>query len=668
MNRISRRDFLSQSLKVSAGLTLWPYLSSCTRTAVSDSFGKKIVILGVDGMDPFLLRQFVMEGVMPNFLRLIHAGSFKKMSSSIPPQSPVAWSDFAVGASAGVHGIFDFIHRDPKTMTPYLSSSEVSGAKSTLNLGDWRIPLGSGEAKLLRQGKPFWEYLDEAGIPCTIFKLPGNFPVTSETVRCVSGMGTPDLLGSYGTFSFFTSNPQDAPKRITGGAVLPVKIVDNKISGELVGPVNTLKKGEPKARLPFAVWRDPHNDVVKIKIQDHELIMTPGEWSDWLQVSFDFVPHIKSVSGICKVLIKQVHPHFEMYVSPLNIDPTGQSLPVTSPDGYGQELAEHIGLFGTKGLPADTKGLSYGILSEEEYLESSRQVLDESRRAMQYELDKLQAQNSGVLFFYYSNLDQDSHMYWRAIDKAHPMYTPEIAAKYSNALRNLYVQMDDILGDVYKKFDLNDDNFRLIIMSDHGFAPFYRSVNLNTWLLNEGYVSLIDTHSQEEQTFFENVDWSGTQAYGLGINALYLNIEGRERFGTVPGYHAPKLMTKLKNQLLALKDPLTGENAISRIWFGREIYNRDDDKTPDLIIGWNRGYRASWETVLGGFPREVFVDNDDKWSGDHCIDPFWVPACLLANRKITVPKPSLPDVTATILSECNIPIPSQMTGKPLYEV
>jgi predicted AlkP superfamily phosphohydrolase/phosphomutase len=228
--------------------------------------------------------------------------------------------------------------------------------------------------------------------------------------------------------------------------------------------------------------------------------------------------------------------------------------------------------------------------------------------------------------------------------------------------------MDDILGDVYKKFDLKDDNFRLIIMSDHGFAPFYRSVNLNTWLLNEGYVSLIDPSSQEEQTFFENVNWSGTQAYGLGINALYLNTEGRERYGTVSGYHAPKVMTKLQKQLLALRDPLTGEKAISRIWTGKEIYNRNDDRTPDLIIGWNRGYRASWETVLGGFPREVFVDNDDKWSGDHCIDPFWVPACVLFNRKITVARPKLPDVTATILAECDIPIPTQMTGKPLYEV
>jgi predicted AlkP superfamily phosphohydrolase/phosphomutase len=668
MKGMTRRDFLFEGLKVGAGLSLSPLFSCSSRPARRESFHKKIVILGIDGMDPLLLHQFVMEGVMPNFLQLIYTGSFRKMTSSIPPQSPVAWSDFAIGASAGIHGIFDFIHRDPETMTPYLSSSTISEASNTFQIGDWRIPLGSGEAKQLREGKPFWEYLGEAGIPCTIFKLPGNFPVASKTAKCVSGMGTPDLLGSYGTFAYFTSDPPDDLQDVTGGVVIPVHIIDNKISAEMIGPVNTLRMDKSRVKVPFVVWRDPQNHVVKIKIQDHVLVMTTGEWSDWIQLSFDLVPHVRSVKGICKILIKQIHPHFEMYVSPVNVHPTNQAVPVTCPVAYGRELVDHIGLFGTKGLPADTKGLSYGILSEEEYLELSRQILDESRKAMQYELGKLQTQTNGVLFFYFSNLDQDTHMYWRTIDSAHPLYTPRIAGKYSNAIRNLYIEMDNILGDVYKQFDINDDNFRLIIMSDHGFAPFYRSVTLNTWLLNNGYISLIDRHSQDQHTFFENVNWSRTQAYGLGINALYLNVEGRERYGTVPRRYTPERLTRLKKQLLVLKDPLTGENAISRIWSGSEIYNREDNKTPDLIIGWNKGYRASWETVLGGFPLEVFVNNEDKWSGDHCIDPFWVPAVLLANRKITLKKPTLPDVTATILAECNTPIPEQMSGKLLYDI
>jgi predicted AlkP superfamily phosphohydrolase/phosphomutase len=624
--------------------------------------------LGIDGMDPFLLRQFIREGIMPNFLKLLYSGSFMKMRSSVPPQSPVAWSDFSVGASAAVHGIFDFIHRDPKTMTPYLSTSEISSATNTLAIGNWEIPLGRGTARKLREGKPFWEYLGDAGIPVTVFKMPGNFPVDSKKARCVSGMGTPDLLGSYGSFSFFTSNPMDTSKQMTGGTVFPVKIVDNKITAELKGPINTLKKDRANVRIPFVVWRDPQNDVVKIRFQDHTLIMVAGEWSDWLRISFDFVPHVNAVAGICKILIKQVHPHFEMYVSPINIDPVEPSLPITCPDDYGRELTDNIGLFGTKGLPADTKALSYGVLAEEEYLQSSRQILDESRKLLRYELSRLQTQTCGVLFFYLSNLDQDTHMYWRAIDTSHPLYTRDIGAKYQHAIKNLYVKMDSILGDVYKTFDIEDNNYRLIVMSDHGFAPFYRSVNLNTWLLNNGFVSLIDRYSQSENIFFENMNWAKTKAYGLGINALYLNRAGRERYGTVTHREAQLLIARLRQELLTLRDPKTGKNAVSNVWIGKDIYGRDDDKTPDLIIGWNRGYRASWETVLGGFPLEVFVDNDDKWSGDHCIDPFWVPAVLLTNRKMTLKKPTLPDITATILAEYNVPIPTQMTGKPLYDV
>jgi len=325
-------------------------------------------------------------------------------------------------------------------------------------------------------------------------------------------------------------------------------------------------------------------------------------------------------------------------------------------------------LFGTKGLPADTKALSYGVLSDDEYLQLSGQILKENRRLMQYELQKLKSQSCGVLFYYFSNLDQDSHMFWRAIDKKHPLHTEEVGQKYNEVIKKLYIEMDHVLGDVYKVFDTSADNFRLIVMSDHGFAPFYRSVNLNTWLFNNGYVSLIDKDLQDRGTFFENVDWSKTKAYGLGINALYINKQSRERYGIVPVNESEQLLLKLKRELMALKDPASGSNAVSNVWIGKELYNRDDDKVPDIIIGWNRGYRASWETILGGFPQEVFVDNDDKWSGDHCIDPFWVPAVLLANKKITLPRPTLPDVTATILAECNIAIPDQMTGKPLYRV
>ncbi len=668
MTAITRRDFLVKSAKLGVGLSSCPWVVHCAQTKPSSSFRKKMIILGIDGMDPSLVEQFVKEGVMPNFYILMNKGNLKRMASSIPPQSPVAWSDFAVGASAGVHGVFDFIHRDPKTMIPYFSTAEVLPAAKSLKMGGWEIPLSKGTARPLREGRPFWEYLSDSGIPTTIFKIPGDFPVYGKAVRRVSGMGTPDLLGTYGTFSFYTSSPTQDFKEIAGGTVTRLKIMDNKITSELIGPANPLKKNKPNVKIPFTVWRDPQNEAVKIKLQDHELLMTPGEWSDWIQLSFDLIPHAKTLKGICRILIKQVHPNFEMYVSPMNIDPTDQALPVTSPVHLGHELVDEVGWYGTKGLPADTKALSMGVLTEDDYIEQSGQILGESERLLDHELRRLKDQSSGVLFFYFSNIDQDSHMYWRALDRKHPSYSPALGARYSMTIQRLYIEMDRILGKVLRAVDRMGDDIRLIVMSDHGFAPFYRCVNLNTWLLDNGYTSLIDPHAREKDTFFENVNWPKTQAYGLGINALYLNREGREKYGTVSKHEVKDLIAKLKGELLQLKDPGNGRNAISNIWIGKEIFHREDEKTPDMIIGWNWGYRASWETILGGFSETVFADNTDKWSGDHCIDPSHVPAVLISNKKITEQTPSLPDVTATILAEYGIPTPRQMTGRPLYKI
>ena len=141
---------------------------------------KKVIILGIDGMDVHLSRVYMRQGLLPNFTRLAHIGGFQSVASSIPPQSPVAWSNFSVGASPAVHGIYDFIHRDPETMMPYLSSAKVSGSGRTLNVGDWKIPLVGGGAEPLRHGKPFWEYLAEYDIPTTIFKMPANFPCRNK--------------------------------------------------------------------------------------------------------------------------------------------------------------------------------------------------------------------------------------------------------------------------------------------------------------------------------------------------------------------------------------------------------------------------------------------------------------------------------------------------------
>jgi predicted AlkP superfamily phosphohydrolase/phosphomutase len=662
---MKRREFLKASAAIGLGCSFLP--TGCWFNSKPKS-NKKVIVLGIDGMDTHLTREYMRQGLLPNFSTLAKKGSFRSVDTSFPPQSPVAWSNFIVGAPSSTHGIYDFIHRDPQTMLPYLSTSSVKRAAKTLDLGNWKIPLSKGKTQNLRKGKPFWEYLSERDIPTTVFKVPANFPCQSKKVNMVSGMGTPDLRGGYGNFTLFTTAPHLFKKEMTGGKVISVAFQEQKIRADLPGPVNTLKNGNPKAKIPIEIWRDSYNPVVRIVIHNREFVFQQGEWSEWIQLSFPMLEPLYDIKGICKLYIKSVHPDFTMYVSPINIDPSEPALPVLTPKSYGEELVKNVGLFYTQGFPEDTKALSEGVFNENEYLDLAYQIIHERRSLLDYELKRFLREDTGMLFFYFSSLDQDTHMLWRLIDPHHPLYDEELYREYGQSLKKLYVVMDKILGEVLSQNDINDPNFSLIVMSDHGFAPFRRQVNVNTWLFKNGYLNLSDSNKVENNGYFENVDWSRTAAYNLGINSIYLNLKGREKFGTVLASQAKQICKNIRKDFLKFVDPETGEKTVSRVWIVPETERRLNPHAPDLIIGWNLGYRTSWDSILGGFSNMVVSDNLDKWSGDHCVDPRLVPAILFTNKTATKVNPQICDITATILTEFQITPGKNVEGKPLYGI
>ena len=658
-NRRKKLRFVIAALVI---LTSTLFLISCKSEAHWHG-NQKLIILGIDGMDPQLLRDYMQQGKMPNFSALTQRGSFQELGTSIPPQSPVAWSNLITGMDAGGHGIFDFIHRDPGTLQPYLSTSRVEPAKHILRIGSWVIPLSGGTAQQLRRGKSFWEYLDDYGIPSTVYRIPANFPPVPSKAHTLSGMGTPDLRGGYGTFSFYTDDPMAAAGSVEGGEITAVEVKNNRVWANLSGPDNTFRKGAPVATVPFLVELDPIDPVARISVQSQQLVLQEGEWSDWIKVDFPLVRGIASVKGICRFYLKQAHPRFQLYVSPVNIDPADPALPLSTPTNYSKQLSKKVGEFYTQGIAEDTKALSAGVLDDKEFLEESREVLAEHRRVFDAEFPKF---NSGVFFYYFSSLDLNSHMFWRYTDPKHPEYTTAGAADYGQVLTDFYQQMDQVLGKVMARLD---GDTTLLVLSDHGFAPYYRSFNLNTWLLNNGYISLQTGADQEQGQYFADVDWSKTQAYGLGLNGLYLNLSGREKSGIVPTQRQDELLAKISQQLLALRDPATGTTVITRVDRASDAYHGPFARNgPDLIIGYNRGYRAGWKTILGAFPRSVLEDNTNPWSGDHCMDYTLVPGVLLSNRKITAAAPSLTDIAPTILAEFGIPRPANMIGNPIFTV
>ena len=208
---MNRRQFLRKSFTLGVGCYMAPF----GNLLHANSRRKKVLVLGIDGMDVHLTKFYMSQGLLPNLRKVVEKGSMMAVATSNPPQSPVAWSNITMGASTIVHGIYDFIHRDPETMVPYLSTSRVTPPARILHIGSYNIPLSQGRTELLRQGKPFWEYLAERDIPTTIFKMPANFPCTRGKVDMVSGMGTPDLRGGYGSFTVFTTAPESFKKDIT---------------------------------------------------------------------------------------------------------------------------------------------------------------------------------------------------------------------------------------------------------------------------------------------------------------------------------------------------------------------------------------------------------------------------------------------------------------------
>jgi predicted AlkP superfamily phosphohydrolase/phosphomutase len=656
MSKWNRRDFLK------TGLTTGSLVAFGGAEMVSKVFGSretpvKAIVLGFDGMDYHLVKRMIDQGKLPTFRKLAYEGGFRPLRTSMPPQSPVAWSNFITGMNPGGHAIFDFIHRDPKNYFPFLSTSSVKPPEKTFNLGKYVIPLSGGEIKLLRKGKAFWQILEEHDIPATVFKMPSNFPPAESNQRTISGMGTPDILGSYGIFNYYTTEPTELKEDIGGGKIHRVRIKNNKVTAKLLGPKNDLKKDRPDTIIDFKIYVDPKSPIAKIVIQDHEFILKVGEWSDWKRVKFKMIP-TQSIRGICNFYLKAVRPHFKLYVSPINIDPASPVLPISTPDDYAQELEKKFGPFYTKGLPADTKALDHGVLNEDEFLQQDDFILEERQRMFDYELERF---DSGLFFYYVSSTDQRQHMFWRFIDKEHPAYDPVLAGKYGGVIEDIYMRMDTILAKAMKKADKDTVVF---VMSDHGFTSYSRSFNLNTWLKENGYIKLKNPRRQGETEFFLNTDWSRTKAYALGLNGLYINLRGREGKGIInPGVERENLVREIARQLEEVTDPKTGEKVISHAYVASDIYKGPYvSEAPDILVGYNRSYRASWATPLGRIPKIMFEDNLEKWSGDHCMDSEHTPGIVLANRKIKVEYPALYDLTVSMLKLFDIEKSKDMVG------
>jgi predicted AlkP superfamily phosphohydrolase/phosphomutase len=419
-----------------------------------------------------------------------------------------------------------------------------------------------------------------------------------------------------------------------------VRIADeNKIQTILEGPKFTTFKEKKSTSIPLEIEKDLKNKTVTIRIQNQTIKLREDEFSPWIRLEFS-VDFFTKIRGIAKFYLKQEEPDLELYLSPLNFDPNNPVYPISSPKDYIKELAKEYGLFSTLGLPNDTWALEENIFSEKTFLKQVDDVQNERKKIILGELKKFK---NGLFFGYFGVTDTQQHMYWRFLNHSD--------SKYQNTILKYYQEADEIVGEAMKSLK-NDDV--LIALSDHGFDEYSYEININTWLRENGYLTLSDGN-EEGGPLLEGVDWSKTKAYAMGYNGIFINRKGREGQGIVLDNETNELEKEIAEKLMKITNPNTGEQVMKKIYTKKDLEISDDSElAPDLFLGYYKGIRSSWDTAVGASPKELILKRKSKWSGDHLFDPSEVPGVLFMNTKIKEKNPRLIDVIPTVLKLFNI--------------
>lgn len=760
---------------------------------------KRLIILGFDGADPGLLDRYMSESPedFPNLAKLANIGIRKKLKTSFPPESPVAWSCFAVGGGPGNHGVFDFLRRPAGSYFPSMESFVKKGhARFIFNL----IPIKMPKAIRRRGGTAFWDVLSRYGVKTSMIEVPVTFPPPKLTHgRALSGLGVPDIRGIQATFHHFvydeTADTPLSEETTFGGKIEELKQDNDWYKGHIWGPydpiadqhkrekevelldkvlenyewlahlysirgekhvtpeerakladrinidicgriayqdylesdefehrIQTLKnflvgsqktfEKEPdskanrarermaeiqikieelKAEIQDSVrpikaevaFRPEGSEAIEIRIGGERQIVKINTWSDWFTVHFPVLPLIKA-RAVCKFYPQEItDTTIKVYMTSPDMDPRKPATPISHPKSYSKELADWLGQpYKTRGWAAETHGLKDGRLGEEAFLEDLFFVMKQREQKL---FETLERTDNNVLISVFSETDRVAHMFYRFLDKDYPMYDEELAQKYGDAIKRVYKRMDEIVGRMLNKISADPDA-TLMVMSDHGFSPFNYQVDLNLWLVENGFMKLKGSSLQKTDMklaellkggsaeYFEYVDWSGTKAYSMGLGQIYINKKGREPLGVVEDQDYDSVCTDIVEKLSVLKDEREGRNnasVIAHVKKRREIWNGpygdDAHDCPDLQVCFHSSYRVAWQTCLGGISTgQIVDDNLERWSGDHCsMNPDEVPGMFFCNKKIKSPDVSLYDFCPTVLRYFGLKVPKGVEGKDL---
>ena len=657
----------------------------------------KLVILGFDGLDPDLVKEYMDAGHLPAFKRVMQDGGMFPLETTVSPESPTAWASFATGVNAGKHNIYDFLVRDTAKYAIDLGMVRREPPKFWF---DW-IPVRRPKVVSTRGGTSFWVTAGRSGVRSSILTVPVTFPPEEvPNGELLAGLPLPDMRGTIGFFSYFATDLSrlEEGNSEMGGILRHLAFQQNTARTELVGPPNPIVRANLNAMkdkgpaqdadkvrvaelealeyltLPMTVTWTPDSHTATIDLDGQKVTLKTGEWSKWINVDFRLNVFVK-LHGMVQLFLISAGSELRLYASPINFRPDAPPVPISQPASLAADIYSRLGAFRTLGWAEANWPLEENRIDEATFMDDLYRAFDDRAQVI---LDRLSNGRWDLLVGVIESTDRVQHMMYRMVDQAHPLYDAALAARFAGTIPAVYRRADQFVGAVLERLE---PGTTLMIVSDHGFHSWRKAVNLNSWLVQNGYMVLQgQTPAPRDKKlddlfgggeYFENVDWSRTRAYAMGLGQIYFNLRGREGQGIVsPGAEYLALSEELSKNLRAnLIDPETKHQIV------RAVYRRDDvyhgeylGEAPDLQVGFEDGYRVSWQTTLGGAPVGIVYPNTRKWSGDHGgFDYQTTAGVLVTNKPLDTTLPRIIDIAPTVLKFFGVAVPNTIDGKPLFK-